>query len=124
MRNQAPVLRPAGHEGVPPRTRLIVAGAQVCVIVALGWYGTTPASDATATKIDWMFVGFAITIPCALAVSSWIGWMVQRRSRPKAPRAIGLVATVAQWLTLGLLVLSLVIAPLAVFGEVAFGPMG
>ena len=124
MRTDAHAVRPMGSHTVLPRTRLSLAVVQLCVIGALGWLGATGDSDATATSVDWAFVGFAMAIPLSLAVSCWAGWMLQQRSSPGEPRVIRYVARVAQWITLGLLVISLATAPFAILGAIVFGPMG
>jgi len=96
----------------------------VCLIAALAWLWSTGSSDATATTVDWAFVGLAIATPLAFALSGWIGWRLHELFGPTGPATIRSVAFVAQWTTLGLFALALLIAPLAIFGAVVFGPMG
>lgn len=115
---------PAGPGAVSPRLRLAVASAQVCVIAALTWLWSTGSSDATATTVDWAFVGLALATPLVLGLSGWIGWRLHKRSGRTGPATIRSAAVLVQWTTLGLFTLALLTAPLAIFGAVVFGPMG
>jgi hypothetical protein len=124
MRTPAARTLLSGAGTVSPRLRLTVAAAQVCVIAALSWLWSTGNSDATATTVDWSFVGLALATPAALAVSGWIGWKLRSRTGPTCRAIIRSAASVAQWMTLGLLALALLTAPLAIFGALVFGPMG
>lgn len=109
---------------VSQRGRLAVVAAQVCVIAGLGWLWSTGSSDATATSVDWAFVGLSAATPLALAMSAWVGWKAGKRSSAAQRWSIRGSALGAQWLTLGLLAVALLVAPLAIFGAVFFGPMG
>lgn len=109
---------------VSARLRLTVASAQVCLIAVLVGLWSPGNSDATATTIDWAFVWLAIETPLVLALSGWIGWRLHKHSGSTEPATIRGAAFVAQWMTVGLLALALLIAPLAIFGVIVFGPMG
>lgn len=111
---------------VSPRARLILAVAQLGVIAGLAWLWTGTSTDASATTVDWAFVGITVATPLVLAVSGWIGSRVRRRrrSRPAEPRTTRRVALIVQWITLGLVAFAILVAPLAVFGALVFGPMG
>lgn len=78
----------------------------------------TGESDATATSVDWTFVGFAALTPVALGIAFALGRSA-KRTGDSAPwtSAIHLMTGVA-------LVGALVTAPLAIFGAIVFGPMG
>jgi hypothetical protein len=107
---------------VSPRLTLTVAAAQVCVIAGLVWLWSGD-SDATSMTVDWVSVGLVGATPLVLALSGWIGWRLRKRSGSTGPATIRGFAFVARWLTFCLLALAVLIAPLAIFGAVVFGPM-
>lgn len=107
------------------RTRLSLAIVQVAVVAGLLAYLFTAESDSTDTTVDWasLILG-GFVIPFILGVSYWVGRSSRGRASSGEPRATRHVARIAQGLTLVLLVLALVMAPIWIVGELVFDPMG
>lgn len=108
-------VRPAG---VAPRLRVSLAAAQLAVIAGMLWFLFTGEFDSTATTVDTTFVALAIAMPLTLAASYWAGRSLQKGSSQTEPRVTRYFARIAQGATLVLLVPTLLIAPLALFGAI------
>ncbi len=96
--------------------RLGFAALQLALIAALARY-------ATGSGATWTYIAFLVASPLLLALSYWGGRSLRRRNRPAGTRAMRAFTGLAQGATLVLLVLSLLVAPLALFGALVFGGM-
>jgi len=113
-----------GVESEAPSLRSVaVAAAQLTLIAGLVWWSSTDTHDATSTTVDWGSVANTVAWPTCLAISALAGWALTRRSTIKRSATQRLVRLI-QWLTLALLILSLIVAPTIVIGEIAFEPLG
>ena len=124
MTTSAPVTRLSGVGWGSPSARLAVAAAQILLIFVIGGLWWSGSSDPSATTVDWLFVGLVIATPIALALSGMVGWKSKRRAVSAGTRATRSVAAVAQWTTLGVLALSVLVAPIALLGALVFDRMG
>ncbi len=105
--------------------RLAVAGGQVLLWLALTWwYSQDTSVPASATRVDWEFVLTVAATPLALAASGWIGWRARRYTGRTGPAPIRVIALFVEAVTLSLLGISLLMAPVVILGAIAFGPMG
>lgn len=101
-----------------------MAIVQLSVILVIGWLWMTGSSDASATTVDWAYVGLVILTPIALGLSALVGWRSKRRAVSRGSSAVRSIAAATQWTTLGLLALSLLFAPIGLIGGLIFDPMG
>lgn len=124
MSTSAQASRLSGVGWGTPLARLAVGAGQILLIVGTGWLWLTGSSDASATTVDWSYVWLAIATPITFAVSGLVGWKSTRRAVSPGSLAARSFTVVTQWTTIGLLALSVLLAPIALLGALVFDPMG
>ena len=106
-----------------PRTWLVVTVVQTVVILVVGWLWSSVSSDASSTAIDLSYVALVIATPVVFALSGLLGQRARRRLST-GYRATRWFALATHCMTLGLLVLSGVFAPIGLLGALVFDRMG
>jgi hydrogenase-4 membrane subunit HyfE len=95
------------------------AALQLALLAVLAWVATLDTTDSS-----WLFLGITLAVTASLGLSWWAGRALGRVHGDVAGRSGAMAVSVAQWVTLCVLAGMLLVAPLAIFGEVVFEGIG